>query len=56
MAGTVSTNPILLTVAVILLFTGKGAFHWGADRWVMPYLKQNLVHKKDNHHKKPIVV
>jgi thiosulfate dehydrogenase (quinone) large subunit len=56
MAGTVSTNPILLTVAVILLFTGKGAIHWGADRWLMPYLKQNLVHKKDNHHKKPVVV
>jgi thiosulfate dehydrogenase (quinone) large subunit len=55
MAGTVSTNPILLTVAVILLFTGKGTYYWGADHWVMPYLKKNLLHNK-NQHKKAVVV
>jgi thiosulfate dehydrogenase (quinone) large subunit len=54
MAGTVSTNPILLTVAVILLFTGRGAYYRGADQWVMPYLRQHLLHKDDN--KKGIIV
>jgi thiosulfate dehydrogenase (quinone) large subunit len=54
MAGTVSTNPILLTIAVILLFTGKGAYYWGADHWVMPYLRQILLHKDDK--KKPVII
>ncbi len=56
LAGTVSTNPILYTLAIILLFTGKGAYYWGADRWIMPYLNENILHRKDKHHKKAIVV
>ncbi|MGD6846852.1 DoxX family protein [Rossellomorea aquimaris] len=55
LAGTVSTNPVLYTVAIILLFAGRGAFCWGADRWVIPYLK-HMVLPKGKQHKKPIVV
>ncbi|WP_064093953.1 DoxX family protein [Rossellomorea aquimaris] len=56
LAGTLSTNPILYTIAIILLFTGKGAYYWGADRWMIPYLKHTLTQKKDVHHKKAMIV
>ncbi|WGG46931.1 DoxX family protein [Rossellomorea sp. DA94] len=55
LAGTVSTNPILYTAAIILLFTGRGAYYWGADHWMIPYLKQTIT-QHDRKHKKPIVV
>ncbi|MCA0149251.1 DoxX family protein [Rossellomorea vietnamensis] len=55
LAGTVSTNPILYTAAIILLFTGRGAYYWGADHWMIPYLKQ-MITQHDRKHKKPIVV
>lgn len=45
MAGTVSTNPILFTAAIILLFTGSGAYFWGVDRFAIPYVK-NLIGKR----------
>ncbi|MCA1055624.1 DoxX family membrane protein [Rossellomorea aquimaris] len=56
MAGTVSTNPILLTVAFVLLFLGRGAYYWGADHWIIPILRRNLYRKKDDHHKKALIV
>ena len=55
LAGTVSTNPVLYTVAIILLFAGKGAYYWGADHWVLPYLKQMMFHN-DKQRKNPVVV
>lgn len=55
LAGTVSTNPILYTAAIILLFAGRGAYYWGADHWVIPYLKQ-MITQHDRKHKKAIVV
>ncbi|KPL58721.1 DoxX family protein [Rossellomorea vietnamensis] len=55
LAGTVSTNPILYTAAIILLFAGRGAYFWGADHWMIPYLKQVFT-QHDRKHKKPIVV
>ncbi|UXH46003.1 DoxX family protein [Rossellomorea vietnamensis] len=55
LAGTVSTNPILYTAAIILLFTGRGAYYWGADHWMIPYFKQ-MITQHDKKHKKPIVV
>ena len=55
LAGTVSTNPILYTAAVILLFAGQGAYYWGADRWIIPYMKL-LVHHKHKQQKNQIVV
>ena len=42
LAGTTSTNPILFTVAVILLFAGSGAYYWGVDRFALPYVKEQL--------------
>jgi len=51
LAGTVSTNPILLTVAVVLLFVGTGAYYFGADRFAIPTLKKYVTHRKIRHHK-----
>ncbi|MBP2242694.1 thiosulfate dehydrogenase [quinone] large subunit [Cytobacillus eiseniae] len=45
LAGTVSTNPVLYTTAIILLFTGTGAYFWGVDRFAIPYVK-NLINKR----------
>lgn len=42
LAGTVSTNPILYTVAIILLFAGKGSYYWGVDRFLIPYIKRKF--------------
>lgn len=39
LAGTTSTNPILYTTAIILLFTGSGAYFWGVDRFAIPYVR-----------------
>ncbi|MFI8685150.1 DoxX family protein [Rossellomorea sp. NPDC077527] len=55
LAGTVSTNPILYTAAIILLFAGRGAYCWGADHWMIPYMKQMFNHHEKKQ-KKPIVV
>ncbi|MBU8880588.1 DoxX family protein [Bacillus sp. FJAT-29790] len=42
LAGTTSTNPILYTVAIILLFAGNGAYYWGIDRFAIRYIKNHL--------------
>lgn len=39
LAGTTSTNPILYTIAMILLFAGAGAYYFGLDRFAVPYVK-----------------
>lgn len=39
LAGTTSTNPILYTVAMILLFAGAGAYYFGLDRYAVPFIK-----------------
>jgi len=36
LAGTVSTNPILLPLAAILVLAWRTAGWWGLDRWVVP--------------------
>lgn len=46
LAGTVSTNPILFTVAVILLFTGAASYYYGVDRFAIPYLTKYINDKK----------
>jgi thiosulfate dehydrogenase (quinone) large subunit len=38
LAGTVSTNPILLVIATLLVLAWKTAGWWGLDRWVLPAL------------------
>ena len=39
LAGTTSTNPILYTAAMILLFVGTGAYLFGLDRYAVPFIK-----------------
>jgi len=38
LAGTVSTNPILLIIAMLLALAWKTAGWWGLDRWILPAL------------------
>lgn len=38
LAGTVSTNPLLLALAVSLVLAWKTAGWWGLDRWLLPAL------------------
>jgi thiosulfate dehydrogenase [quinone] large subunit len=38
LAGTVSTNPILLFIAFLLVLAWKIAGWWGLDRWILPAL------------------
>jgi len=60
LAGTVSTNPILYTAAVLLLMAGTAGYFYGADRWILPAIKQVIErkrhNKKDKHHREHIPV
>ncbi|MEX1087455.1 MAG: DoxX family membrane protein, partial [Candidatus Paceibacterota bacterium] len=38
LAGTVSSNPVLFTLAIGLVLAWKVAGHWGVDRWLLPKL------------------
>jgi len=38
MAGTASTNPLLFTLAILLILSWKVAGHYGADRFLLPIL------------------
>jgi thiosulfate dehydrogenase [quinone] large subunit len=38
LAGSVSTNPIMLIAAILLILAWKTAGWWGLDRWVLPAL------------------
>ena len=38
MAGTVSTNPVLLIAAIALILAWKNAGYLGLDRWLLPLL------------------
>lgn len=38
MAGTASTNPVLFTLAILLILAWKTAGYWGLDRFVLPAL------------------
>lgn len=38
LSGSVSTNPVLLAFAVLLVLAWKTAGWWGLDRWVLPEL------------------
>jgi thiosulfate dehydrogenase [quinone] large subunit len=38
LAGSLSTNPILLLIAVFLVLAWRTAGWWGVDRWVLPAL------------------
>lgn len=38
MAGTASTNPLLYTIAILLMLAWKVAGYYGLDRWLLPRL------------------
>lgn len=38
MAGSASTNPVLFSLAVLLVLAWKTAGWWGLDRWLLPLL------------------
>jgi len=38
LAGVVSTNPVLFTLAILLMLAWKTAGWWGLDRWLLPLL------------------
>ncbi|WP_409304390.1 Crp/Fnr family transcriptional regulator [Peribacillus sp. SCS-155] len=40
LAGTTSTNPAPNTVVMILLFAGTGEYYYGADRYIIPFIKR----------------
>lgn len=40
LAGTVSTNPIMLVLALGLILSRRVAGHWGLDRYARPYFKK----------------
>lgn len=37
-AGTVSTNPVLLLLAIVIILAWRVAGYWGLDRWALPLL------------------
>ncbi|WLR41809.1 DoxX family protein [Bacillus carboniphilus] len=41
LAGTTSTNPILYTLAMILLFAGSASYYYGVDRFLLPKLRKD---------------
>jgi thiosulfate dehydrogenase [quinone] large subunit len=45
-AGTVSTNPILYTAAILLVFAGYNAGAYGFDRVILPYINKLPIAKK----------
>ncbi|GAA0316476.1 DoxX family protein [Bacillus carboniphilus] len=51
MAGTVSTNPILYTVAMILLAAGAATYLYGVDRFAIPYVKKAINERNNRKNK-----
>jgi thiosulfate dehydrogenase [quinone] large subunit len=47
-AGTVSTNPWFILIGGILFMAGANTGRFGADYYLMPYLRKLLTHKKDH--------
>ncbi|MEW9674258.1 aldehyde dehydrogenase family protein [Ammoniphilus sp. 3BR4] len=48
---TISTNPMLYTVGIILLAMGTAAYAWGVDRYMIPWLKANFNKTGNREHK-----
>ncbi|HJE98352.1 MAG TPA: DoxX family membrane protein [Ligilactobacillus acidipiscis] len=42
LAGSISTNPLLLLLEIIILFAGTNRFKIGLDYWLNPYLRRKL--------------
>ena len=48
LAGTLSTNPMLYTVAMILLFAGGAAYYYGVDRYAIKFWNNKKAEKDNN--------
>lgn len=46
LAGSVSINPILLTLEAILLFVGPAVYYIGLDRWAIPDISRRWGRRK----------
>ncbi|OEH91382.1 DoxX family protein [Bacillus solimangrovi] len=46
LAGTTSTNPVLYTVAFILILVGPTAYYYGLDRFLIPFTKDRMRKRK----------
>ncbi|MGD6781633.1 DoxX family protein [Sutcliffiella horikoshii] len=46
LAGTVSTNPILYTAAILLIAAGTAATFYGLDRFAIRYIKEKMDERK----------
>lgn len=57
MAGTASTNPVLFTLAILLILAWKTAGWWGLDRWLLPLVgtpwRPNVVLDKSDGNTEP---
>ncbi|MDO8552263.1 MAG: DoxX family membrane protein [bacterium] len=42
LAGTVSVNPIMLTLAIFLVLAWRVAGYWGLDRYVLPLISRRV--------------
>lgn len=51
LAGTTSTNPILYTVAIILMAMGAATYYYGVDRFMVPFIREHLFKKNVKGHK-----
>lgn len=48
LAGTVSSNPVDLFLGALILFAGYNAGQYGLDRWVIPFIRKNVIkHKQE---------
>jgi len=46
LAGTVSTNPIMATLAILLVCSWRVAGYWGLDHYVLPFLNNKRYSRK----------
>ncbi|MHB8646765.1 MAG: hypothetical protein ACYDAR_13325 [Thermomicrobiales bacterium] len=51
LAGSASTNPVLFTLAILLMLGWQVAGYWGADRFILPVLgapwRPGLIARRD---------
>jgi thiosulfate dehydrogenase [quinone] large subunit len=47
LSGSISTNPQLLFFELILALAAYNAGKWGLDRWVLPWIKVNILKKSE---------
>ncbi|RNA70184.1 DoxX family membrane protein [Alteribacter keqinensis] len=47
-AGTISSNPWMMLFTIFLLAAGYNAGRFGGDRWVIPYIRQQLFNRNGN--------